>query len=207
MARWLAIAGVVVVTAVGIAWLAGDRGTGIVVDTPNPSAAAVPSASSVSTALPSSAPSATASPTPRAAPTARPIATGDPRLLYAEFLLRLGDDRIDRRGLNQDAPDRGRGRRPARRPPSVHRHPRLRRRGARLAAGPSARGLLCGRACVRRQDARCLRRTADAFIAWADAGDGLVGLAALGRALEAAGIAGRCRHQLGRELEATTCLT
>ena len=49
--------------------------------------------------------------------------------------------------------------------------------------------------------------TADAFIAWADAGTGLDGLAAFARALEAAGTAGDALTALGRELETTTCLS
>jgi len=49
--------------------------------------------------------------------------------------------------------------------------------------------------------------TADAFIAWADAGDGLDGLAAFARALEMAGTAGDAATALGRELESTTCLS
>jgi hypothetical protein len=48
---------------------------------------------------------------------------------------------------------------------------------------------------------------ADAFIAWADAGPGLAGLAAFGAAVDAASEAGDALTAFGRKLEATTCLT
>ena len=98
-----------------------------------------------------------ASPPPAPATTAEPRATGDPRLAYAAFLLRVNDDRatVDE---PQRRPDDGRQRAgsgcgPAR----IRRHPRLRRRRAGLAARPSAGRLLRRGPRIGRRDARRLR--------------------------------------------------
>jgi hypothetical protein len=213
-ARWSAVVGVVVVTVVALAWFTRDQRTGAGVEAPGQSIAAVLSSSPASTATPSPTPSATSSPTPLPTATATPRPTptdrapaGDPRLLYAEFLLRLGDDRSTVAALNQTLQDAA----------EAGDHTAVRRAAIEildfadaehdwLRDHPPAACYADAHASADKMlDAYAA--AADAFIAWADAGDGLDGLAAFGRALEAAGAAGDAATALGRELEATTCLS
>ena len=103
------IAGVVVLAVVG---RDRDRGGDAADASPGPSStvaaagspvasAAAATASSGAMATPSSAPTARPTPPRTAAPTAPPRATGDPRLAYAEFLLRVNDDRATVERLNR----------------------------------------------------------------------------------------------------------
>ncbi len=192
-ARWLAILGVAIVTVVGLV-LFGPVVAG------RPSLVPAPSTEAPSTEAPS-----TPSTTPRPPPTERPIATGDSRLLYAEFLLRLEADRTAVATLNhtlQAAAEAGD--RPAVRQVAIDildftdtEHDWLREHPPAACyadAHEAADSML-----------EAYAATADAFISWADAGEGLDGLAAFGRALEAVGGAGDAVTALGRELEATTC--
>ena len=104
---------------------------------------------------------AVADPVPSPAPTTEPTPTdpgpdpgchrdaepnGDARLRYAEFLLRVNDDRETVEELNVALGRRSRPRTRCR-PLGVGRHPRLRRHGARLAARAPAGFLL--RRCPR----------------------------------------------------------
>jgi len=164
-----------------------------------------PSATPVAT--PSPPPSATpaASPSAPRAPTAPPRATGDPRLAYAEFLLRINDDRSQVERLNQDLSAAAQAQDPgAVRTASVailgfidgerdwlREHPPA---DCYAAAHESANAML---------DA--YGTAADRFIHWADSGGGLAGLAALGDAVEAAQTAGDALTTFGRTLEGTTC--
>lgn len=211
--RWVVLVGAVVVTAVVLGAFTRGRGEG----TPSPSASVAlldavsgaPSATSSAAPSPEQTiaptPSPTPSTTPSPRPTPRPVATGDPRLLYAEFLLRLDDDRATVAGLNRTLQVAAEaGDRPAARRASIdildfadaerdwlREHPPA----ACFADAHTAAGTML----------EAYAATADAFIAWADAGNGLDGLAAFRRALEAAGVAGDAMTGLGRELEATTC--
>jgi hypothetical protein len=139
-----------------------------------------------------------------------PRATGDPRLAYAEFLLRVNDDRaaVDRlnRALSSAAE--------AQDPKAVtaaavdildfvdserdwlREHPPA---ACYAAAHASANAMLDAYGAA-----------ADRFIIWADAGGalgGLGGLGALGDALAAADTAADALTAFGKALEATTCAT
>ena len=109
---WIVLGGVVLagVVALGIG-LGRDRRTAG--NDPDPSAAsrarplARPRrrarrlhASSPTEPPPTATPTPSASPPPAPARTAKPRATGDPRLAYAEFLLRVNDDRATVDDLN-----------------------------------------------------------------------------------------------------------
>ena len=94
----------------------------------------------------------------------RPSADGDPRLLYAEFLLRVNDDRstVERAQRRADRRRPGAGHRC--RPRGVARHPRLRRHRTRLAARPPAGDVLRQGAQGGARDDRGLRRRGGAVL-------------------------------------------
>jgi hypothetical protein len=162
-----------------------------------------PSATPVATPSPSAAP--TSPPSPSRVPTAPPRATGDPRLAYAAFLLRINDDRSQVERLNQDLSTAAQAQDArAVRTASVailgfvdgerdwlREHPPA---DCYAAAHGSANAML---------DA--YGTAADRFIHWADSGGGLAGLAALGDAVDAAQTASDALTAFGRTLEGTTC--
>ena len=172
---------------------------------PTGSGGLVPAATS--TAPPSAAATDTPDPTAAltAAATVAPRATGNPRLAYAEFLLRVNDDRTTVQRLNAALSTAAQAQdQPAVRTAAVaildfvdgerdwlREHPPADcYAGAHAAAGAML-------------DA--YGAAADAFIHWADTGGGLAGLAAFGDALDAAQTAGTALDAFGRTLETTTC--
>ncbi len=190
--------------------------------TPAPSAVASGSGGLIPAATSTAPPRAIASATPIAiptagrtapppkpvstpAPTAAPRASGDPRLAYAEFLLRVNDDRATVQRLNAtlstaaQAQDLNAVRKAA--VPILdfvdgerdwlREHPPA---DCYAAAHASANAML---------DAYGV--AAERFIKWADSGGGLAGLVALGDAVDAAQTAGDALEAFGRALEATTC--
>ncbi|OGO51739.1 MAG: hypothetical protein A2Z32_10110 [Chloroflexi bacterium RBG_16_69_14] len=157
------------------------------------------------TPIPTVVPTATPGPTAPRPPTPAPRATGDPRLVYAEFLLRVNDDRSTVEGLNRalaaaaDAQD----------PDAV-----------RIAAVAILDFVDSERDWLREHPpADCYAKAhgsandmleayglaADRFVDWAASGGGLAGLAALGEAVDAAQEASDALAAFGRVLEATTC--
>ncbi len=172
---------------------------------PTGSGGLVPAATS--TAPPSAA--ATDTPDPTAALTASatvaPRATGDPRLAYAAFLLRVNDDRTTVQRLNTALSTAAQAQdQPAVRTAAVaildfvdgerdwlREHPPA----DCYATAHAAAGAMLG----------AYGAAADAFIHWADTGGGLAGLAAFGDALDAAQTAGTALDAFGRTLEITTC--
>jgi len=139
------------------------------------------------------------------APTAAPRATGDPRLAYAEFLIRVNDDRSTVQRLNEALSTAAQAQDPkAVRVASVaildfvdverdwlRQHPPAE---CYAQAHASANAML-----------EAYGTAADRFIAWAETGGGLAGLTALGDALDAAQAAGDALDAFGKALEATTC--
>lgn len=159
-----------------------------------------------STAPPSAAadsPDPTAARTPAA--TAAPRATGNPRLAYAEFLLRVNDDRATVQRLNAALSTAAQAQdQPAVRTAAVaildfvdgerdwlREHPPA----DCYAAAHAAAGAMLD----------AYGKAADAFIHWADTGGGLAGLAAFGDAIDAAQTASTALDAFGRTLETTTC--
>ncbi len=110
--RWLVVGGIVVAGSIVIGVLTRGDGRGAARSTrahPRPTRS-VPTAyrrprapTPSPTALRPQSPTPTTRPTPprSLAPTAPPRATGDPRLAYAAFLLRVNDDRATVDGLNR----------------------------------------------------------------------------------------------------------
>ena len=145
------------------------------------------------------------SPVRTPAVTAAPRATGDPRLAYAEFLLRVNDDRTTVQRLNAALSTAAQAQDPkAVRTAAVaildfidgerdwlRQHPPA----DCYAAAHAAAGAMLD----------AYGTAADAFIHWADTGGGLAGLAAFGDALDAAQTAGTALDAFGRTLETTTC--
>ena len=137
--------------------------------------------------------------------TAKPRATGDPRLAYAAFLLRVNDDRATVDGLNAALTTAAN----AQDPDAVRRasvdildfvdverdwlrgHPPA---DCYAAAHASAGAML---------DA--YGTAADRAIDWSATGGGIAGLGALGRALEAGQAAADALTAFGHTLEATRC--
>ena len=162
-----------------------------------------PTSSSTAAAEVSATPTPAVTPTPE--PTPKVLSTGDPRLAYAEFLLRANDDRTtvetqnDALAAGIDDQDRDAVRKAAvdildfvdserdwlrEHPPAACYADAHHAAGSMLAAYGTA---------------------ADRFIAWTKAAPGLDSLAALARAAEAARTAGDALTAFGRTLEATTC--
>jgi hypothetical protein len=208
--RWVLLGGAAVVVLVAVLLVSRPRGTSAPSGPPTGSGGLVPAATV--TARPSASAVATPSPSPSAspttavaAPTAPPRATGAPRLAYAEFLLRVNDDRSKVERLNQDLSTAAQAQDPgAVRTASVailgfvdgerdwlREHPPA---DCYAPAHDSANAML---------DAYGL--AADRFIHWADTGGGLAGLAALGDAVDAAQQAGDALTAFGRTLEGTSC--
>ena len=214
--RWLAIVAGVVVTAVIVGAVLGSvlrgpvaTGAPLTTDRPSMPSTARPTLSPVPPATPGSTatPAPTATPTPTPAPTPRPTAAGDARALYVAFLRRLDADRSTVTSLNQalqgaaEAGDRTGARRA-----SIDILDFADAEQDWLRDHPPAACYADAHAAADTM-LEAYAATADAFIGWADAGEGLDGLAAFARALEAAGTAGDALTALGRELETTTCLS
>jgi len=159
-------------------------------------------AASAATGLPTPVRSRPAATPPSTLP---PRATGDPRLAYAEFLLRVNDDRATVEDLNRDLASAADAQDPdAVRTAAVaildfvdgerdwlREHPPAE---CYAAAHASANAML-----------EAYGSAADRFVTWAATGGGLGGLVALGEAVAAADAAGDALTAFGRALEATTC--
>lgn len=157
-------------------------------------------------AVPSTTPTgAAATPTAPAAPTDPPRATGDPRLAYAEFLLRVNDDRATVEGLNRDLATAAEAQDPdAVRKAAVAILDFVDLERDWLREHPPAECYATAHAAATAMlDAYGL--AADRFVTWAATGGGLDGLVALGEALDAAQDAADALTAFGRALEATTC--
>lgn len=209
--RWLLAGAVFGFAALALvaATVGGPKPAAIVPGSPSPSDRSSPRVSIVPT--PASSPTRGVTPTaipPSTRPTgAPPRATGAPRLAYAEFLLRLNDDRTTVEALNRT-----------------------------LAAAADAQNLDAVRtAAVAILDFVDVERdwlrghppadcysvahasatamldaygtAADRFVDWSAAGGGLNGLAALGLAVDAASAAGDALTTFGTVLGGTTCAT
>jgi hypothetical protein len=209
--RWVLLGGALVVVLVAVVLASRPRGTSAPSGPPTGSGGLVPaatvSARPSATAAATPSPSPSAPPSPAAAPTAPPRATGDPRLAYAEFLLRVNDDRSQVERLNQDLSTAAQAQDP----------------GAVRTASVAILGFVDGERDWLREHppADCYAPAhdsanamldaygfaADRFIHWADTGGGLAGLAALGDAVDAAQQAGDALTAFGRTLEGTSCAT
>jgi hypothetical protein len=209
--RWFVLGGVVVVVLVVL--LAASRPRAGQVTPPVGSGGLLPPATMTArpTAVPTTPPSAVATVVPTvpattpAAPTPLPRATGDPRLAYAEFLLRVNDDRSTVEDLNRDLATAAEAQdTDAVRVAAVaildfvdgerdwlREHPPA---ACYAAAHASATAML-----------EAYGLAADRFVSWAASGGGLAGLVALGEAVDAAQDAQDALADFGRALEATTC--
>jgi hypothetical protein len=224
--QWLLVGGVVVVAVVLLAATAGrlrQRETALVdpsgqVDatsapsattpsgpttTPTPTASPFPTATPVPTADPTPTPEPTAEPTP----TDPPLAGGDPRLLYAEFLLRVNDDRTTVEDLNAalrvaaEAQDTD-----AVRDASVDILDFVDTERDWLREHPPAACYATAHKAARAMIA-AYGTAGERFFDWSETGGGLAGLSALGKALEAADDAGDALTTFVQALEATSCAT
>jgi len=166
----------------------------------------VPAATSTARPTARATPTATVVPTATATrPAVSPRATGDPRLAYAEFLLRVNGDRTAVEGLNGALSTAAEAQDPKVVTTAavdildfvdserdwLREHPPAE---CYALAHASANAML-----------EAYGAAADRFVAWAVSGGGLAGLAALGEALDAAQEAGDALTTFGRALEATTC--
>ncbi len=207
---------VVLVIAVGIVAAATTRRPGGATDpSPEPSAAAsigtaasgtpgVATGSPIVTVDPSDGSASSTTP-PRLEPTASPRAAGDPRLAYAEFLLRANEDRSTVDDLNTtlraaiDLQDRD-----AVRKASVDILDFVDSERDWLREHPPAECYADAHGAANAMLA-AYGTAADAFIAWSNATPGLDALAALEHALEAANDAGDALTAFAQALETTTC--
>jgi hypothetical protein len=207
--------GVVIVLVIAAVAIARPGRAPVPSALPTGSGGLIPAATSTA---PPSAATATAPPLPtpaRTPPPPKPVqtpaetvaprATGDPRLAYAAFLLRVNDDRTTVQRLNAALSTAAQAQDP---------------KAVRTAAVAILDFIDGERDWLRQHPpADCFAdahaaagamldaygRAADAFIHWADTGGGLGGLAALGDALDAAQTAGTALDTFGRTLETTTC--
>ena len=172
---------------------------------PTGSGGLVPAATS--TAPPSAAATDTPDPTAAltAAATVAPRATGNPRLAYAEFLLRVNDDRTTVQRLNAALSTAAQAQdQPAVRTAAVAILDFVDGERDWLREHPPA-GCYAGAHAAAGAMLDAYGAAADAFIHWADTGGGLAGLAAFGDALDAAQTAGTALDAFSRTLETTTC--
>ncbi len=206
---------VAAVIVIGVLAAATTRRAGAALPSSEPSVAAsigqaasgtprtVEPSATATLATPEATPAPTPTPTPQ--PTTKARATGDPRLAYAEFLLRANDDRSAVEGLNRalvaGIEDQDRD---AVRTSSVEilafvdserdwlrEHPPA---ACYADAHDAANAMLAAYGTA-----------ADRFITWSNADKGLDSLAAFGRALEAANAASDALAAFGRALEDTSC--
>jgi hypothetical protein len=209
---WLAIGGCVLAGVIVVAVVAGGgRRSGSPDPSATPSSALAPTSrpTVTPTASPSPSPSPTSRPTPVRSPAATPPprASGDPRLAYAAFVLRVNDDRAAVEGLNRALTTAAQAQDPKAVTTAavdildfvdgerdwLREHPPA---ACYAAAHASANAMLDAYGAA-----------ADRFIKWAATGGGLAGLAALGDALDAADTAADALTAFGKALEATTCAT
>jgi len=206
----------VVVVMVALLAMARPRSAAAPTPVPTGSGGLIPAATSTARSSVTTGPEPTVAPTadPTASPTkpartpaatAPPRATGDPRLAYAEFLLRVNDDRATVEDLNRDlataaeAQDLDAVRRSAvaildfvdGERDWLREHPPA---DCYAAAHASANAML-----------EAYGTAADRFVDWTASSGGLAGLAALGKALDAAQAASDALTAFGVALEATTC--
>ena len=224
--RWLLVGGIAIVVVVSALWLATRPARDVASVEPGPSSASPATASPDASAPTTTAaidPTATAEPiaspspdptparTPTSAPTAEPtptdppIAHGDPRLLYAEFLLRVNDDRGTVERLNDALGNAAQ----AQDPKGVHdasvdildfadgERDWLREHPPASCYAKAHRA--AGTMVADYGDA------AERFLDWAETGGGLAGLTALQPALDAVDVATASLTAFGRALDATTC--
>ena len=161
------------------------------------------------TSSPTLAPTPTTRPTPlrTPAPTAPPRATGDPRLAYAEFLLRVNDDRAKVEGLNRTLAAAAQAQDlVAVRTASVAILDFIDGERDWLREHPPADCYAAAHASATKM-LEAYGTAADTFIKWAATGGGLDGLTALGDALDAADAAGAALTAFGKVLETTSCAT
>jgi len=213
--RWFVLGGVVVVVMVALLAASRPRPGSGPVATPARSGGLVPAATSTA----GSADPAPSGPTPtllpsNTVPSSRPVptldsapprATGDPRLAYAEFLLRVNDDRATVERLNRDLATAAEAQDPdAVRFAAVAILDFVDVERDWLRAHPPAECYAAAHAPANAM-LEAYGSAADRFVNWAASGGGLAGLAALGEALDAADEAGDALGAFGRALEAATC--
>jgi len=221
--RWLVVGGALVVAVVLFAAMAGrlrqadgadasvtgaSPGAGSMPTDPptaEPTATPEPTPTPEVSATPEPTPELTPEPTPEPTPTDPPTARGDPRLLYAEFLLRVNDDRAtvdrlnaalgtaaqaqDTKGVHDasvdilDFADAERD--------WLRDHPPAK---CYATAHKAARSMIAAYGTA-----------AERFLDWSATGGGLKGLDALGKAVDAANVAADRLTAFGKALEGTTC--
>jgi outer membrane biosynthesis protein TonB len=222
--RWSLVGGVALVVLVGAVLVAARPKSPEAVTTPpsgspsptlaattapSPSPATDPTAPPTPevTSGPTTTPSPTASPEPTPQPTATdpPEADGDPRLLYAEFLLRVNDDRASVDALNAALSDAAQAQDTA----AVSRasvdildfvdaeRDWLREHPPAACYGTAHKGA--------RSMIAAYGDAAERFFDWSGTGGGLAGLEALGTAIDAAETAGDALAAFRPALETTTC--
>ena len=170
--------------------------------------AASPTATTATeTPTPTPVPGSVVTPTPvrTAAVTAPPRASGPPRLAYAAFLARVNGDRATVNDL-----DAALSAAAERQDTDAVRHAAVGILdfvdGERdwLREHPPAECYAAAHAAANAM-LEAYGAAADRFIGWADAGGGLAGLTALGRAVDAAQAAGDSLTSFGKVLDTTAC--
>jgi hypothetical protein len=206
------LGGAAVVVVVALIALALPRDDARPSASPSASGGLIPAASVTApppraTPSPSRSPSASASGAPTPQSTPAPRTSVAPRLAYAAFLRRLNDDRatVDRLNANLSAAVQAQD--PvATRPAAVAILDFVDRERDWLRDNPPADCYADAH-----QEAGAMLdaygMAADAFIKWADTGGGLVGLAALGDAVDLAQTAADASTAFAQALDATRCPT
>ena len=197
-----------------VAACGGDRSTTVSpAATEGVFATALPTAVPTSGATPTPAPEATPTPppsadtTPEAVPTPAPTVAGDPRLLYAEFLLRLADARPQAADLSEALLSAAERQDPAAvRRAAVDVLDFTDEERTWLRSHPPADCYADSHASAERMVA-AYAATAEDAIDWADAGGGLAGLEALASVAESAADAREALADLAADLETTRCGT
>lgn len=208
---WLVVAllvGVVVIAAVVVLRPKGPVADADPTATPSPTVPA--SVTATPTAALSPSPSPTTEPTPTPTPEPTPVATatpkpnGDARLRYAEFLLRVNDDRAKVEDLNAAVRSAAEAQDPdAVRVASVDILDFVDTERDWLREHPPASCYADAHAAANDMLA-AYATAAERFIDWTTA-EGLDRLVALTDALDAADQAGEALTAFGQALEATTC--
>ena len=133
------------------------------------------------------------------------MAGGDPRLLYAEFLLRVNDDRSTVERLNADLTGAAQAQdTDAVRAASLDILDFVDTERDWLRDHPPATCYAKAHKAARAMIA-AYGDAAERFFDWSGTGGGLAGLDALGEALDAAEVAGDKLTAFGQALEATSC--
>jgi len=216
--RWLLVGGLALVLAIEVVYLmsrgptvAGGVPDAVVSPTELPTAAPTvmpsprPDATPTPDATATPEPTATPAPTPEPTPTDPPAAHGDPRLLYAEFLLRVNDDRATVDRLNSalstsaQAQDT-KGVHDA----SVDILDFVDNERDWLRDHPPAKCYATAHKAARSMIA-AYGDAAERFLDWSATGGGLKGLDALGKAVDAAQVAADKLTAFGSALDGTRC--